>query len=49
MAEYIGAMDQGTTSTRFIVFDKDRDIDNVDGAGEPRGYESVPRSKPDLV
>ena len=34
MAEYVGAMDQGTTSTRFIVFDKDGDIDNVDGAGE---------------
>ena len=26
MANYIGALDQGTTSTRFIVFDKSRRI-----------------------
>src|SRR5689334_23722085 len=30
MAEYIGAIDQGTTSTRFIVFDKDGNIVTVD-------------------
>ena len=30
MAEYIGAIDQGTTSTRFVVFDKDGDIVTVD-------------------
>src|ERR1044072_10029264 len=26
MADYIGAIDQGTTSTRFIVFDRDGQI-----------------------
>lgn len=30
MAEYIGAIDQGTTSSRFIVFDKDGNIVTVD-------------------
>jgi len=30
MADYIGAIDQGTTSTRFIVFDKDGNIVTVD-------------------
>jgi glycerol kinase len=30
MADYIGAIDQGTTSTRFMVFDKDGDIVTVD-------------------
>ena len=30
MADYIGAIDQGTTSTRFIVFDKDGQIVTVD-------------------
>jgi glycerol kinase len=30
VAEYIGAIDQGTTSTRFIVFDKDGNIVTVD-------------------
>ena len=30
MADYIGAIDQGTTSTRFIVFDKDGKIVTVD-------------------
>src|SRR3954468_8266257 len=30
MADYIGAIDQGTTSTRFIVFDKDGEIVTVD-------------------
>jgi glycerol kinase len=30
MADYIGAIDQGTTSTRFIVFDKDGKIVAVD-------------------
>src|ERR671938_1421793 len=30
MADYIGAIDQGTTSTRFIVFDRDGEIVNVD-------------------
>src|SRR3954467_15864820 len=30
MADYIGAIDQGTTSTRFIVFDRDGRIVAVD-------------------
>src|SRR4051794_25578456 len=30
MADYIGAIDQGTTSTRFIVFDRDGRIKAVD-------------------
>ena len=30
MADYIGAIDQGTTSTRFIVFDRDGRIVTVD-------------------
>ena len=30
MADYIGAIDQGTTSTRFIVFDRDGQIVTVD-------------------
>src|SRR6201991_4268735 len=30
MADYIGAIDQGTTSTRFIVFDRDGNIVTVD-------------------
>src|SRR4051812_6802856 len=30
MADYIGAIDQGTTSTRFIVFDRDGKIVAVD-------------------
>src|SRR5689334_20718400 len=30
MADYIGAIDQGTTSSRFIVFDKDGNIVTVD-------------------
>src|SRR6185436_7728549 len=30
MADYIGAIDQGTTSTRFIVFDRDGQIVAVD-------------------
>jgi glycerol kinase len=30
MADYIGAIDQGTTSTRFIVFDRDGEIVTVD-------------------
>src|SRR3954468_2221179 len=30
MADYIGAIDQGTTSTRFIVFDQDGEIVTVD-------------------
>jgi glycerol kinase len=30
VADYIGAIDQGTTSTRFIVFDKDGNIVTVD-------------------
>ena len=30
MADYIGAIDQGTTSTRFIVFDRDGQIVDVD-------------------
>src|SRR4051812_50098857 len=30
MADYIGAIDQGTTSTRFIVFDRDGAIVTVD-------------------
>jgi len=30
VAEYIGAIDQGTTSSRFIVFDKDGNIVTVD-------------------
>src|SRR3954467_9472658 len=30
MADYIGALDQGTTSTRFIVFDRDGRIVSAD-------------------
>src|SRR3954452_17955286 len=30
MADYIGAIDQGTTSTRFIVFDRDGNIVTAD-------------------
>ena len=30
MAEYIGAVDQGTTSTRFIIFDRDGRIAGLD-------------------
>ncbi len=30
MARYVGAIDQGTTSTRFIVFDRQGDIISVD-------------------
>src|SRR3954466_16061542 len=30
MADYIGAIDQGTTSTRFIVFDRDGSIVTAD-------------------
>ena len=30
MAEYVGAIDQGTTSSRFILFDKDGKIVHVD-------------------
>src|ERR1700712_5574955 len=30
MADYIGAIDQGTTSSRFIVFDRDGKIVSVD-------------------
>jgi glycerol kinase len=30
MADYIGAIDQGTTSTRFIIFDRDGEIVTVD-------------------
>src|SRR5829696_9291827 len=30
MRDYIGAIDQGTTSTRFIVFDRDGQIVAVD-------------------
>lgn len=30
MAEYIGALDQGTTSTRFIIFDRQGQIVNFD-------------------
>src|ERR1700710_547285 len=30
MADYIGAIDQGTTSSRFILFDKDGRIAQVD-------------------
>src|ERR1044072_4149950 len=30
VADYIGAIDQGTTSTRFIVFDRDGNIVTVD-------------------
>ena len=30
MSEYIGAIDQGTTSSRFILFDRDGRIVHVD-------------------
>ena len=30
MAKYIGAIDQGTTSSRFILFDRDGQIVHVD-------------------
>ena len=30
MPEYIGAIDQGTTSSRFILFDSDGQIVHVD-------------------
>src|SRR4051794_41266910 len=30
MAEYVGAIDQGTTSSRFILFDRDGRIVQVD-------------------
>ena len=37
MARYIGAIDQGTTSTRFIVFDRDGRI----VAGAQREHEQI--------
>ena len=30
MAKYVGAIDQGTTSSRFILFDRDGNIVHVD-------------------
>jgi glycerol kinase len=30
MSKYVGAIDQGTTSSRFILFDKDGGIAAVD-------------------
>src|SRR3954462_397918 len=30
MSKYVGAIDQGTTSSRFILFDKDGQIASVD-------------------
>ena len=30
MTRYVGAIDQGTTSTRFILFDRDGEIAGVD-------------------
>ena len=30
MSKYVGAIDQGTTSSRFILFDKDGGIASVD-------------------
>jgi glycerol kinase len=30
MADYVGAIDQGTTSSRFIIFDRDGRIVTVD-------------------
>ena len=30
MAEYVGALDQGTTSTRFIIFDREGQIVDFD-------------------
>src|SRR3954452_11773703 len=37
MADYIGALDQGTTSTRFIVFDRDGRI----VAADQREHEQI--------
>ena len=30
MSKYVGAIDQGTTSSRFILFDKDGSVAHVD-------------------
>ncbi|HET6546855.1 MAG TPA: FGGY family carbohydrate kinase, partial [Solirubrobacter sp.] len=37
MPHYIGALDQGTTSTRFIVFDRDANI----VAADQREHEQI--------
>ena len=49
MADYIGAIDQGTTSTRFIVFDRDGQIVTSTSAStsrsprRPAGSSTTPR------
>jgi sugar (pentulose or hexulose) kinase len=42
MREYIGAIDQGTTSTRFIVFDRDGRYGRLRPEGAPAGWSMTP-------